>query len=80
MTRNEHTTCKELIEPALRHAGWAWDSQAMIGPGRVNIAGESMYDDSQKIITDYVLRFGKLPLAILEAKAEGEDASTGILK
>lgn len=78
MARNEHITCKDLIEPALRQAGWAWDSQVMIGPGRVNIAGESMYDDSQKIIADYVLRFGKLPLAILEAKAEGTEAADGM--
>lgn len=78
MARNEHTTCKELIEPALREAGWNWDSQVVIGPGRVNIAGDSMYDGSQKIIADYILRFGRLPLSILEAKPETESAANGM--
>lgn len=78
MSRNEKHTCRELIEPALTGAGWSWDAQVEIGPGRVNLTGSTMYDDSQRIIADYVLRLWKMPLAILEAKAEGEDASTGM--
>jgi type I restriction enzyme R subunit len=78
MTRNERTTCKELIEPALANAGWSWDEQLRIGPGRVNLTGESMYDDSQAIVADYLLRRHGIPLAILEAKAEGESAADGI--
>jgi DNA polymerase III delta prime subunit len=78
MSRNERTTCKELIEPALAHLGWTWDEQLRIGPGRVNLTGDSMYDDSQAIIADYQLRYRSIPLAILEAKAEGEPASDGI--
>lgn len=78
MSRNEKLTCRELIEPALKGAGWDWDSQVEIGPGRVNLTGASMYDDSQRIVADYVLRLWKMPLAILEAKAEGEDAADGI--
>jgi len=27
MTRNERTTCKELIEPSLTAKGWNWDEQ-----------------------------------------------------
>ena len=27
MARNERTTCKELIEPALTQAGWEWKEQ-----------------------------------------------------
>jgi len=49
-----------------------------IGPGRVNISGESMYDNTQQIIADYVLRLGKLPLAVLEAKAESHAAADAI--
>ena len=41
MPRNERITCVELIEPALERAGWEWDAQLRIGPGRVNISGES---------------------------------------
>ena len=78
MSRNEKQTCRELIEPALKEAGWSWDAQLEIGPGRVNLTGASMYDDSQRIVADYVLRLWKMPLAILEAKAEGEDAADGI--
>lgn len=78
MSRNERDTCKELISPALEAVGWAWDREVLIGPGRVNLTGESMYDDSQRIIADYVLRYRNMPLAILEAKAEGIDASNGI--
>lgn len=37
-----------------------------------------MYDPSQEIIADYLLRFRGIPLAILEAKAEGEAAADGI--
>jgi type I restriction enzyme R subunit len=78
MARNERTTRSELIDPALKAAGWSWDQDVVIGPGRVNITGEAMYDDSQQIIADYVLRRGRLPLAILEAKAEDEDAADGM--
>lgn len=76
--RNERLTCKELIEPDLRQAGWQWDSEVEIGPGRVNIVGESMYDETQRIIVDYLLRFGHIPLAVLEAKAEDKNAITGL--
>lgn len=78
MSRNEKQTCRELIEPALKEAGWEWDAQVEIGPGRVNLTGSSMYDESQRIVADYVLRLWRMPLAILEAKAEGEDAEDGM--
>jgi type I restriction enzyme R subunit len=44
----------------------------------VNIAEGSMYDPNQRIVLDYLLRFGHLPLAVLEAKAETEPAADGI--
>jgi type I restriction enzyme R subunit len=78
MPRNENQTCRELIEPALQNAGWTWERGVVIGPGRVNLAGESMYDETQQIIADYVLRYAQMPLAILEAKAEGESAADGM--
>ena len=79
--RNERTTCKELIEPALDNAGWDWEEQLRIGPGRVNLTGdtpESMYDETQAIVADYLLRYRGLPLAILEAKAETDSAADGM--
>ncbi|MEW6663770.1 MAG: DEAD/DEAH box helicase family protein [Thermodesulfobacteriota bacterium] len=79
--RNERATCRELIEPALAQAGWDWEEQLRIGPGRVNLTGDSaqsMYDEMQAVIADYLLRYRSVPLAILEAKAESESAADGM--
>ncbi len=78
MSRNEASTCAEIIEPALTGAGWEFDRQVVIGPGRVNLTGDRMYDESQRIIADYILRLWSMPLAVLEAKAEGESAADGV--
>jgi len=78
MSRNERKTCEELIEPALAAAGWQWDREVLIAPGQVNLSGSTMYDESQRIVADYVLRYQRVPLAILEAKAEGIDAADGM--
>ena len=78
VNRNEDQTCRELIEPALEGAGWEWDRHVTIGPGRVNLSGEAMYDSAQRIVADYVLRLSRMPLAVLEAKAEGEGAADGM--
>lgn len=78
MARNERLTCKELIEPSLAALGWSWQEQLRIGPGRVNLTGETMYDEAQSIIADYLLRYKGVPLAILEAKSETESAADGM--
>ncbi|SDZ17659.1 type I restriction enzyme, R subunit [Lysobacter sp. yr284] len=78
MTRNERLTCKEVIEPQLAALGWALQEQLRIGPGRVNLTGEAMYDETQSIIADYLLRFKGVPLAIVEAKSEAESAADGM--
>lgn len=78
MARNEKQTCRELIEPQLEVLGWKWDEQLRIGPGRVNISGDAMYDETQSIIADYLLRYKGVPLAVLEAKAETESAADGM--
>lgn len=78
MARNEKQTCRDLIEPRLTAAGWSWQEQLRIGPGRVNLTGDSMYDETQSIIADYLLRYKGVPLAILEAKAETESAADGM--
>src|SRR5206468_11166578 len=75
---NESETCRQLIEPALQAAGWAWDRHLRLGPGRVNISGGSMYDSNQELVLDHLLRFRQIPLAVLEAKAESEPAADGI--
>ena len=78
MARNERSTCKDLIEPKLTILGWELQEQLRIGPGRVNITGDAMYDEAQSIIADYLLRYKGMPLAILEAKAEAESAADGM--
>ncbi|HUG70978.1 MAG TPA: type I restriction endonuclease, partial [Pirellulaceae bacterium] len=81
MPLNEKETCKQLIEPKLEPLGWEFERQLCIGPGRVNFSGDSadsMYDPTQAIIADYLLRYRGVPLAILEAKAESEDAEDGM--
>lgn len=78
MPRNEYQTCREVIEPALVNAGWKFDREVELGPGRINLSGEQMYDPTQKIIADYVLRLWQMPLAILEAKAEDKPAADGM--
>lgn len=78
MSRNERQTCKDLIEPRLAELGWSWQEQLRIGPGRVNLTGDAMYDETQSIVADYLLRFKGVPLAILEAKAETESAADGM--
>lgn len=78
MSLNETQTCRELIEPALKSVGWSWEAQLIIGPGKVNIAGGAMYDSDQRLIADYLLKFGQIPLAVLEAKGESRAAEDAI--
>ena len=78
MSRSEKQTCRDQIEPAVADAGWNWDAQVEIGPGPVNLTGEAMYDPSQRIVADYLLKLWRMPLAVLEAKPEGEPASNGM--
>lgn len=78
MPRNERQTCTYLIEPALAQAGWTWQAQLRIGRGRVNLSGANMYDETQEIVADYVLRYRDIPLVVLEAKAETESAADGM--
>ncbi len=78
MARNERVTCKELIEPRLAALHWSWQEQLRIGTGRVNLTGDAMYDETQSIIADYLLRYKGVPLAVLEAKSETESAADGM--
>src|SRR5690606_37207463 len=76
--RDERDTRQELIDPALRTAGWAWDAEHLIGPGRVNLGAGPMYDETQELRADYLLRSGGLAIAVLEAKPEGDEALDGL--
>lgn len=76
---NEAETRAELIDPALRAAGWGVvaDSRTrmeMICPGRIEGAGRR----GKKEIADYVLTFRNHKLAVIEAKAEDKGPTEGV--
>ena len=76
---NEAETRAELIDPALREAGWGVvaDSRTRreeICPGRIEGAGRR----GKKEIADYVLTFRNHKLAVIEAKARDEGDTEGV--
>jgi type I restriction enzyme R subunit len=76
---NEAETRAELIDPALRDAGWGIvaDSRVRretICPGRIEGAGRR----GRPEIADYVLTFRNHKLAVIEAKAETKGDTEGV--
>lgn len=76
---NEAETRAELIDPALRAAGWGVvaDSRVrreMIAPGRIEGAGRRGREE----IADYVLTFRNHKLAVIEAKAASKGDTEGV--
>jgi type I restriction enzyme R subunit len=76
---NEAETRADLIDPALREAGWGVvaDSRVRretICPGRIEGAGRR----GKPEIADYVLTFRNHKLAVIEAKAEAKGPTEGV--
>jgi type I restriction enzyme R subunit len=76
---NEAETRAELIDPALRVAGWGViaDSRVRretICPGRIEGAGRR----GKAEVADYVLTFRNHKLAVIEAKARGTGDTEGV--
>jgi type I restriction enzyme R subunit len=75
---NEAETRAELIDPALRVAGWGViaDSRVRretICPGRIEGAGRR----GRPAIADYAITFRNHKLAVIEAKAEDKGPTEG---
>lgn len=76
---NEAETRAELIDPALKSAGWGvvGDSRMrleVICPGRIEGAGRRGKSD----VADYVLTFRNHKLAVIEAKAHDKPDTEGV--
>ena len=76
---NEAETRAELIDPALREAGWGIVDASrvrreLITPGRLEGAGRR----GRKEIADYVLMYRDHKLAVIEAKKRGDPVTEGL--
>ena len=76
---NEAETRAELIDPALREAGWGVVEESrirreVIAPGRLRGGGRR----SKAEIADYVLVYRNRKLAVIEAKKRSLSASEGV--
>lgn len=79
LSMNEAETRAELIDPALRDAGWGVDAgsrvaREVIAPGRLRGAGRR----GEKEIADYVLVHNRQKLAVIEAKRADAAVSEGL--
>ena len=79
MSRNEAETRAELIDPALKQAGWGEVEGSRIrreeiAPGRLIGGGRRTKQD----IADYVLYYKNQKLAVVEAKREGLGPTEGL--
>jgi type I restriction enzyme, R subunit len=76
---NEAETRAELIDPALKLAGWGvvGDSRVrreLIAPGRIRLAGRNDRGE----VSDYVLVYRNQKLAVIEAKAFDKPDTEGL--
>lgn len=77
---NESETRAELIDPALKAAGWGVVEgsrvrrEYLIAPGRIEGHGKR----GKPISADYVLEYRNHKLAVVEAKAKDEELTKGV--
>lgn len=79
---NEAETRAELIDPALKAAGWGVvegsrirrEKNCQIVPGRIEGKGKR----GKPLIADYILEYRNTKLAVVEAKAVGEPVTEGV--
>ncbi|MEF2154991.1 DEAD/DEAH box helicase family protein [Luteimonas sp. FXH3W] len=79
---NESETRAELIDPALKRAGWGVVDGSVIrrefqiSPGRIHGAGRR----ARAEIADYVLVYRNIKLAVIEAKARDLPVNDGVMQ
>jgi type I restriction enzyme R subunit len=80
---NEADTCRKFVVPKLQAAGWDNEPHSVAEhcistDGRIVPVGKGCVRKSPKR-DDYILRYERnFPLAVVEAKAEGQTAGQGI--
>jgi type I restriction enzyme R subunit len=83
MPLNEPDTCRRYVTPNLQTAGWdnppyLLGEQRSFTDGRIIVTGGKVRRGERKR-ADYLLYYRRdFPIAVVEAKAEGEPASTGV--
>lgn len=83
MSLNEPDTCRQYVTPKLQAAGWddlpyLLGEQRSFTDGRIIVTGGKMRRGERKR-ADYLLYYRRdFPIAVIEAKAEGEHATTGV--
>ncbi len=83
MPLNEPDTCRLYVTPKLQSAGWdhlpyLLGEQRSFTDGRIIVTGGKVRRGERKR-ADYLLYYRRdFPIAVVEAKAEGENATTGV--
>ena len=83
MPLNEADTCRIYVTPKLLKAGWetsphSLTEQYTFTDGRVKLIGEKITRDERKR-ADYLLLYNRdYPIAVVEAKPEGDSAGSGM--
>ena len=83
MSLNEADTCRVYVTPKLREASWETSphsitEQYTFTDGRVKLTGENVTRDERKR-ADYLLLYNRdYPIAVVEAKPEGDSAGSGM--
>jgi type I restriction enzyme R subunit len=83
MSLNEADTCRVYVTPGLREVGWETSpysitEQYTFTDGRVEFVGNKTRRGEQKR-ADYLLRYTRdYPIAVVEAKPEGDPVGKGM--
>lgn len=83
MSLNEADTCRIYVTPKLLKAGWetsphSLTEQYTFTDGRVKLIGENITREERKR-ADYLLLYNRdYPIAVVEAKPEGDSAGSGM--